>query len=132
MIHNTFAAPSTVRTRAVNDSARISQSSLSTGGAGSSPIWGAPCWFIDSCLSGYNDLKTAWATVVYRAECRTKIQCAFTGGGGSSPYHGGVLIHHLDIYSGKIAVHSDRAILVGQKLVAYSAVPYTMSLEMYI
>ena len=33
-----------------------------------------------------------------------------TGGGGLSPYHGGVLTQHLDIYSGKIAVHSDRAI----------------------
>ena len=57
------------------------------------------------------------------AECRTKIECAFTGDGGSSSCHGGVLTHHLDIYIRKIAVHSDRAILVGQKLVAYSAVP---------
>ena len=31
-------------------------------------------------------------------------------GGGSSPNHGGVLTQHLDIFSWKIAVHSDRAI----------------------
>ena len=112
--------------------ASLSCTDLNIGGMGSCPIWGVHLWLIVSSLTGFINLKTAGATVVYRAECRTKIQCAFTGGGGSSPYHGGVLIHHLDIYSGKIAVHCDRAILVGQKLVAYSAVPYTMSLEMHI
>ena len=34
-----------------------------------------------------------------------------TGGGGSSPYRGGVLNQQLDIYSRKIAVHSDCATL---------------------
>ena len=61
-------------------------------------------------LVGIYNLKIAEATVVYRAECRTQNPVCITGGGGSSPYHGGVLTQHLDIYSVKIAVHSDRAV----------------------
>ena len=44
------------------------------------------------------------------------IQCAFTSGWGSIPYHGGVLTQHLDIYVGRL-----RCIQIVQ---------YRMSLEM--
>ena len=41
---------------------------------------------------------------------RTQNPMYITGGGGSGPYHGGVLTHHLDIYRGKILVHLNSAI----------------------
>ena len=57
------------------------------------------------------DFTTKTMSLILRA-----IQCAFTGGGGSIPYHGGVLTQHLDIYVGRL-----RCIQIVQ---------YRMSLEM--
>ena len=45
---------------------------LNIGGMGSCPIWGVHLWLIVSSLTGFINLKTAGATVGYRAECRTQ------------------------------------------------------------